>query len=38
MATIYTYEQVAKHNKRDDLYMIIDNKVYDITKFVDEVK
>lgn len=37
MATIYTYEEVAKHNTRGDLYMIIDNKVYDITKFVDEV-
>ncbi|GAA5806009.1 hypothetical protein HPULCUR_011537 [Helicostylum pulchrum] len=36
MVQIYTHEDVSKHNTRDDLYMIIDNKVYDITKFVDE--
>lgn len=38
MAQIYTHEVVSKHNTRDDLYMIIDNKVYDVTKFVDEVR
>lgn len=37
MVQIFTHEQVSKHNTRDDLYMIIDNKVYDITNFVDEV-
>lgn len=37
MVQIYTHEDVSKHNTRDDLYMIIDKKVYDITKFVDEV-
>ncbi|KAI8889237.1 cytochrome b5 [Backusella circina FSU 941] len=36
MAQIFTHAEVAKHNTRNDLYMIIDNKVYDITKFVDE--
>ncbi|KAI7879543.1 cytochrome b5-like heme/steroid binding domain-containing protein [Mucor mucedo] len=36
MAQIFTHEQVSKHNTRDDLYMIIDDKVYDITNFVDE--
>ncbi|KAI9364083.1 cytochrome b5-like heme/steroid binding domain-containing protein [Pilaira anomala] len=36
MVQIYTHEDVSKHNTRDDLYMIIDNKVYDITNFVDE--
>ncbi|KAI8636608.1 cytochrome b5-like heme/steroid binding domain-containing protein [Parasitella parasitica] len=35
-ARIFTYEEVSKHNTRDDLYMIIDKKVYDITKFLDE--
>ncbi|CAO3681871.1 unnamed protein product [Umbelopsis ramanniana] len=32
----FTYEQVAEHNTKDDLYMIIHNKVYNISKFVDE--
>ncbi|KAJ8652929.1 hypothetical protein O0I10_011391 [Lichtheimia ornata] len=35
-AKIYTYEEIAKHNKREDLWMVIDAKVYDITPFVDE--
>jgi cytochrome b involved in lipid metabolism len=35
---LFTYEEVAKHNTRNDLFMIIDKKVYDITKFLDEVK
>ncbi|CAO3632075.1 unnamed protein product [Mucor hiemalis] len=37
MAEIFTFEEVAKHNSRNNLYMVIDKKVYDITKFVDEV-
>lgn len=37
-AQIFTYEEVSKHNTRNDLYMIIDKKVYDITKFLDEVR
>jgi hypothetical protein len=36
-AQLLTYEEVSKHNTRNDLYMIIDKKVYDITKFLDEV-
>ncbi|KAL7310875.1 hypothetical protein PS15m_010312 [Mucor circinelloides] len=35
-AQIFSYEEVSKHNTRNDLYMIIDKKVYDITKFLDE--
>ncbi|KAI9469944.1 MAG: cytochrome b5-like heme/steroid binding domain-containing protein [Benjaminiella poitrasii] len=33
---LFTYEDVSKHNSRNDLYMIIDKKVYNITKFLDE--
>lgn len=30
-----TREAVAAHNKGDDLWCIIDHKVYDLTDFVD---
>ncbi|SAL99468.1 hypothetical protein [Absidia glauca] len=36
MSKLFTFEEVAQHNKREDLWMIIDKKVYDITAFVDE--
>ncbi|ORZ10705.1 cytochrome b5-like heme/steroid binding domain-containing protein [Absidia repens] len=36
MSKLYTFEEVSKHKTREDLWMIIDNKVYDITAFVDE--
>ncbi|GAB5587895.1 hypothetical protein Unana1_02795 [Umbelopsis nana] len=32
----FTHEQVAAHNTKADLYMIIHNKVYNISEFVDE--
>ncbi|CAK5262452.1 unnamed protein product [Mycena citricolor] len=31
----YTYEEVSKHNKPGDLWVVIDAKVYDLSKFAD---
>ena len=36
MSTELTYQDVAEHNTKDDLYMVIHDKIYDISKFVDE--
>lgn len=33
----YTLAEVATHNTRDDLFMIIRDEVYSISKFVTEV-
>lgn len=32
---IFTEDEVAKHNTRDDCWMIIKGKVYDVTPYVD---
>lgn len=32
----WTYDEVAKHNSRDDCYVILYNKVYDLTEFIPE--
>lgn len=36
-AKVHTYEEIAQHNSRSDLWIVIEGKVYDITKFLDEV-
>lgn len=36
MSKVYTYEEVAKHSKSDDCWIVIDNSVYDVSKFLDE--
>jgi cytochrome b involved in lipid metabolism len=32
----FTYQDVAEHNTKKDLFVVIHDKVYDATKFVDE--
>ncbi|XP_051114004.1 cytochrome B5-like protein [Andrographis paniculata] len=32
----YTAAQIAMHNKRNDCWIIIKDKVYDVTSYVDE--
>mmetsp|Transcript_18977 Transcript_18977/g.28265 ORF Transcript_18977/g.28265 Transcript_18977/m.28265 type:complete len:105 (+) Transcript_18977:34-348(+) len=32
----YTFAQVKVHNKEDDLWLIIDGKVYDVSQYMDE--
>lgn len=36
MPTELTYQDVAEHNTKNDCYLVIHDKVYDCTKFVDE--
>jgi cytochrome b involved in lipid metabolism len=31
-----TYAEVATHNTKKDLYVVIHDKVYDVQKFIDE--
>lgn len=31
-----TYQDVAEHNTKKDLYLVIHDQIYDVSKFVDE--
>ena len=32
----YTYQDVAEHNTKKDMFVVIHDKVYDCAKFIDE--
>lgn len=34
---VYTLEDLQQHKSRDDLWLLVNGKVYDVTKFIDEV-
>ena len=36
MSKTFTTSDVASHNKADNLYIIVDQDVYDLTKFQDD--
>ena len=36
MTQTVTFEEVRKHNTRNSVWFVIHNKVYDVTKFMDE--
>ncbi|KAL5350779.1 hypothetical protein ACLOAV_004348 [Pseudogymnoascus australis] len=36
MSQEFTFAEVAKHNSKKDVYLVIHDKVYDTTSFVDE--
>ena len=36
MSKIFTTEEVASHGKKDDLYVVVDEDVYDLTQFQSE--
>ena len=36
MAAEFTYQDIAEHNTKADAFLVIHDKVYDVTKFVDE--
>ena len=37
MTDTLTLEQVAKHNSKDDIWVAIHGKVYNVTEFIHEV-
>lgn len=36
MSQEFTYQDVAEHNTKKDCFLVVHDKVYDCTKFIDE--
>ena len=36
MAKEFSLQEVALHTAKEDIYIIMDDRVYDVTKWVDE--
>ncbi|MHB1952618.1 MAG: cytochrome b5-like heme/steroid binding domain-containing protein [Sulfobacillus sp.] len=36
MSAEFTLSEVAKHNQREDCWVVVNNEVYDMTKFLNE--
>jgi len=36
MSQEYTYQDVAEHNTKKDIFVVIHDKIYDASKFIDE--
>jgi len=34
--SVFTHEEVSKHNKESDCWVILNEKVYDVTKFLPD--
>jgi cytochrome b involved in lipid metabolism len=32
----FTLDQVKQHSERESLWLVIENKVYDVTKFIED--
>jgi cytochrome b involved in lipid metabolism len=33
----FTLQEISKHNHKKDLWLVIHGKVYDVTKFIEDV-
>ncbi|EPS57444.1 hypothetical protein M569_17373, partial [Genlisea aurea] len=33
---LFSFEEIAKHNRSEDCWLIIDGKVYDVTEFMED--
>ncbi|KAG4165447.1 hypothetical protein ERO13_A13G084232v2 [Gossypium hirsutum] len=36
LTKLYTMQEAAQHNTKDDCWIVIDGKVYDVTSYLDE--